>query len=63
MPFSIMMKFSRPILIGLALIFAALLVGCTSPQDQYSSIPQARPAGWEGQIPGVGSTQGAGTRY
>lgn len=51
-------------------ILAVLLVGagplaftsCTSRSDQDTSIPWSRPAGWEGQIPGMGTTPGSGTR-
>jgi hypothetical protein len=55
-----MKKPSLPILILIAL--SALLAGCTSPGDRYSSIPQDRPANWEGQIPGMGQTPGNGAR-
>jgi len=40
----------------LAGIFAAS--GCTSQRD--TSIPWSRPANWEGQVPGMGQTPGAG---
>jgi hypothetical protein len=53
-----MKKLSLPFLILFAL--AALLAGCTSPNDKYSSIPQDRPANWEGQIPGMPATSGSG---
>jgi hypothetical protein len=49
-----MKKFSLPILILLA------LAGCTNGGDKYSSIPQDRPANWEGTIPGMGAPQGSG---
>jgi len=55
-----MKKLSHPILILLAL--TALLAGCTSTGDKYSSIPQDRPATWEGQIPGMDQAQGSGIR-
>jgi hypothetical protein len=55
-----MKKLSPSLFILLAL--AALLAGCTSPGDKYSSIPQDRPANWEGQIPGMGQTPGSGAR-
>lgn len=29
------------------------IAGCANPQE-YSSIPQSRPAEWEGRIPGMG---------
>jgi hypothetical protein len=55
-----MKKPSPPILILLAL--TALLAGCTSGGDKYSSVPQDRPADWEGQVPGMGQTPGSGVR-
>ncbi|HEV8072514.1 MAG TPA: hypothetical protein VGP21_00160 [Opitutaceae bacterium] len=57
-----MKKLSPPILLLLAL--AALLAGCTSAGDRYSSIPQDRPANWEGQgsVPGMVAAPGSGTR-
>ena len=57
-----MKKLSQPTLILLLLALAALFAGCTSPGDKYSSMPQDRPANWEGQIPGLGQTQGSGIR-
>ena len=38
----------------------AFLAGCSSPSD--SSIPWSRPANWEGQVPGMGTTPGSGIR-
>ena len=35
---------------------ALLAAGCTSKTADDSSIPWSRPANWEGQIPGMGST-------
>jgi hypothetical protein len=57
-----MKKPSPLILLWLAL--AALLAGCTSAGDRYSSIPQDRPADWEGQsqVPGMPSNPGSGVR-
>jgi hypothetical protein len=57
-----MKKLSLPLLLLLAL--AALLAGCTSAGDRYSSIPQDRPANWEGQsqVPGMAVTPGSGSR-
>jgi len=40
----------------------AMLTGCTTKTDQDTSIPWSRPAGWEGQIPGMGTTPGSGIR-
>ena len=57
------MKHLRLPLIGLlAGLFTLLAMGCTSRTAQDSSIPWSRPANWEGQIPGMGTTPGSGTR-
>lgn len=50
----------RLLLAALAASIAALVTGCSTPSD--SSIPWSRPAGWEGQVPGMGTTPGAGNR-
>ena len=57
-----MKKPSPLILLWLAL--AALLAGCTSAGDRYSSIPQDRPANWEGgsAVPGMTAAPGSGAR-
>jgi hypothetical protein len=55
-----MKKLSLPFLLLLAL--SALLAGCTSGDARYSSIPQDRPANWEGQIPGMSQSPGNGAR-
>ena len=41
---------------------ALALTGCTSKTDQDTSIPWSRPATWEGQVPGMGTTPGSGIR-
>jgi hypothetical protein len=41
----------------LSVVFLALASGCTSPRRD-TSIPWSRPADWEGQIPGMGSSMG-----
>ncbi len=43
----------------LALSFGALFAGCTSMTSADSTIPQARPADWEGGIPGMGTMPGS----
>jgi hypothetical protein len=57
-----MKKLSPTILLLLAL--AALLAGCTSPGDRYSSMPQDRPANWEGEgaMGGMTPSPGSGVR-
>jgi hypothetical protein len=56
------MKKLRPLLLLFAL--ASLLAGCTSAGDRYSSIPQDRPANWEGgsSVPGMVQAPGSGAR-
>jgi hypothetical protein len=56
-----MKKLGLPVLI--LLVLAALLAGCTSGGDKYSSIPQDRPANWEGQVPGLNQLPGSGVHY
>jgi hypothetical protein len=57
------MKLSSRLLAALVLLAAPLLfTGCTTKSDQDTSIPWSRPAGWEGQIPGMGTTPGSGNR-
>lgn len=57
------MKHLRLPLLGLLLgLFSILATGCTSRTSQDTSIPWSRPAGWEGQIPGMGTTPGSGVR-
>lgn len=42
------------------LLFAlgAIAGGCSMTPQKDTSIPWSRPAGWEGQIPGMGQTTG-----
>jgi len=57
------MKILRQAVLLLLLgIFGLLFTGCTTRTAQDSSIPWSRPQTWEGQIPGMGATQGSGTR-
>ncbi len=50
----------RPLLAALlALAIASLLGGCISPKTG-DTIPWNRPADWEGQIPGMGSSSPMG---
>lgn len=44
----------------LLLVLAALLAGCSLQPQKDTSIPWSRPAGWEGQIPGMGTPTGSG---
>lgn len=57
------MKLTLRLLAGLlALAGSFVFSGCTTKTDQDTSIPWSRPAGWEGQIPGMGTTPGSGNR-
>lgn len=47
-----------PVLALLLLAFAALAAGCSTNSPKQTSIPWSRPAGWEGQIPGMGQPTG-----
>ena len=42
----------------LLLALGALLGGCQMTPQKDTSIPWSRPAGWEGQIPGMGQPSG-----
>ena len=50
----------KPVLVFLVLAFAALAGGCSLQPQKDTSIPWSRPAGWEGQIPGMGTPTGSG---
>lgn len=52
----------RLVLATLALTGSFIFAGCTSQTDADTSIPWSRPAGWEGQVPGMGQTPGSGSR-
>lgn len=58
------MKLLRvPLLLLLLGLVSTLLTGCfTTRKEEDSSMPWSRPAGWEGQVPGMGTPQGSGTR-
>jgi hypothetical protein len=45
--------FKKAVLALLALACGALVGGCTSKTSRDTTIPWSRPAGWEGQIPGM----------
>lgn len=46
----------NPIARSLLLLLGTLLGGCALNSPQDSSIPWSKPADWEGQIPGMGTT-------
>jgi len=55
-----MRSLPRLLLACLAAVFAALATGCSLQPQKDTSIPWSRPAGWEGQIPGMGTPTGSG---
>lgn len=55
-----MKSLKTPLVALLLLTFGALLGGCTMRAHKETSIPWSRPANWEGQIPGMGTTPGTG---
>ncbi len=42
----------------LVLAAGLAVTGCSLTPQKDTSIPWSRPAGWEGQIPGMGQTSG-----
>jgi hypothetical protein len=48
----------QPLLALLLLTLAGLAGGCSTNSPKQTSIPWSRPAGWEGQIPGMGQPSG-----
>lgn len=55
------MKSSKlPFVALLLAAFGAFLSGCSMSPQKNSAVPWSRPATWEGQIPGMGTTPGAG---
>ena len=42
----------------LLLAVAGIFGGCSTRTQKETSIPWSRPAGWEGQIPGMGQPSG-----
>ena len=48
----------RPVLALLLLAVGALVGGCAMNSPKETPIPWSRPAGWEGQIPGMGQPTG-----
>ncbi len=53
-----MTKLNKPVLALLLLAVGALVGGCSTNAPKQTSIPWSRPAGWEGQIPGMGQPSG-----
>jgi len=53
-----MTSLKHPLLALLLLAVGALVGGCSTQSPKQTSIPWSRPAGWEGQIPGMGQPTG-----
>jgi hypothetical protein len=53
-----MISLNKPVLAILLLAVGALVGGCSTNSPKQTAIPWSRPAGWEGQIPGMGQPTG-----
>ena len=53
-----MTTLKKTVLVSTLLAIGALLGGCSTNSPKQSSIPWSQPAGWEGQIPGMGQPSG-----
>ena len=53
-----MSTLKKPILVLLLAAIGAIVGGCSTNSPKQTSIPWSRPAGWEGQIPGMGQPSG-----
>ena len=53
-----MTSFKKSALAFLLLALGALVGGCSMQPQKDTAIPWSRPAGWEGQIPGMGQSTG-----
>lgn len=53
-----MTTFNKSVLILLLAACGAIASGCATNGPKKSSIPWSQPAGWEGQIPGMGQPSG-----
>ncbi len=53
-----MNPFKKTVPLLLLAALGALLAGCQMTPQKDTSIPWSRPAGWEGQIPGMGTPTG-----
>ncbi len=56
-----MNSLSRRAVAVIVLSLGALVAGCSTQNPTDSSIPWNRPASWEGQVPGMGTTPGSNT--
>lgn len=53
-----MTTLKQPVFALLLLAVGTLVVGCSTNAPKQTSIPWSRPAGWEGQIPGMSQPTG-----
>jgi hypothetical protein len=53
-----MSSLSKRVLALVLFALAAFFSGCSTNAPKQTSIPWSRPAGWEGQIPGMGQPSG-----
>ncbi|MBL9186897.1 MAG: hypothetical protein JNK23_05420 [Opitutaceae bacterium] len=53
-----MKSLRQPLLALLLVAFGAILAGCSTQSPKQTAIPWSKPAGWEGQIPGMGQPTG-----
>lgn len=53
-----MNSFSRRLFALFLLALGLFSLGCSTNAPKQTSIPWSRPAGWEGQIPGMGQPTG-----
>jgi hypothetical protein len=53
-----MTTLKKAIVALLLLAAGAFVGGCSTNAPKQTSIPWSRPAGWEGQIPGMGQSTG-----
>ena len=53
-----MSTFKKSVISLLLLAIGAIVGGCSTNSPKQTSIPWSRPAGWEGQIPGMGQPTG-----
>jgi hypothetical protein len=53
-----MSSLPRFYLAAIVLLLGTLVTSCSTNAPKQTSIPWSRPAGWEGQIPGMGQPSG-----
>lgn len=53
-----MTTLKKPVALLLLVAFGAILAGCNTKSEKNSAIPWSRPAGWEGQVPGMSTSSG-----